>query len=438
MIRVFALVAGWLATAMPAAAVIDITEVETPGGLEAWLVEDPSIPFVSIEIAFRGGTSVDPEGRRGAVNLMTGLLEEGAGTRDARAFAVARDDLAAGFSFSASDDAVTISARFLTESADAAIDLLADALARPRFDPQAVERVRAQVLSGLRSDTEDPQAIAGRVLARNLYGEDHPYATPGEGTLDSVAALDRDDLRAAHAAALARDRVVIGAAGDITPERLAELLDRLLADLPQTGAPLPGPAETRFPGGVQVEPFPTPQSVIRFYQPGVDRHDPDFFEAFVLNQILGGGGFTARLMEEVREKRGLTYGIYSYLSTKDHADIWTGAASTLNARAGETVEVTRAQWARMAEDGPTAEELEAAKTYLIGGYPLRFDGNGTIAGILAGMQLDGLPVSYVDTRNARIAEITLEDVRRVARERLDPERLTFLVVGQPEGVSDAQ
>jgi zinc protease len=432
--RILFAVLAAAALALPARAEVEIQQIESPGGISAWLVEEPTIPFVALEIVFRGGTSLDPTDKGGAVNLMTALLEEGAADMDARAFAAARDDLAASFRFDASDDSVSVSARFLSDTRADAADLLRAALAAPRFDEDAVDRVRAQVLSGLRSDAEDPNAIAGRAFSTAIYGE-HPYARPGEGTLDSVAALSRDDLLAAHAGALARDRVHVAAAGDISAAELAALIDRVLADLPATGAPQPGPAAVTFDGGTTVIDFPTPQSVISFGQPGIGRHDPDFFAAFVLNQILGGGGFGSRLTEEVRVKRGLTYGIYSYLSTKDHADLYVGGASTANARAAETVEVVRAEWRRMAEEGPTAAEVEAAKTYLIGGYPLRFDSNAAIARIMVGMQLDGLTPDYIATRNDMVAAVTPDDVRRVAAELLDPEALTFFVVGQPAGLT---
>lgn len=423
----------WLAACLPAFATIDIQEVKTPAGFTAWLVEEPSIPFVSLQIVFRGGTSIDPEGARGATYLMTGLIEEGAGDLDARGFATARDDLAAGFGFDASDDAVSVSAQFLSESTDQAVALLETALARPRFDQDAVDRVREQVLSGLRSNAEDPDEIASNAFAAQVFG-DHPYGSPGEGTIDSVTALTRDDIVAAHRSAFARDRVYVAAAGDITPEKLAEVIDRLMADLPETGAPLPPDVTPAFDGSTSVVPYNTPQSAILFGQPGLPRHDDDYFAAYVLNEVLGGSGFGARLMSEVREKRGLTYGIYSYLANKDHADLLVGRAATANARAGETIAVVRDEWARMAAEGPTEAELDKAKTYLIGAYPLRFDSNDSIAEILVGMQLDGLTPEYVETRNDKVAAVTLADAKRVAAELIQPDKLTFVVVGQPEGL----
>ena len=299
-----------LLLALPARADIEITEVVSPGGITAWLVEENTIPFTALEIRFRGGASVEPAEKRGATNLMTALLEEGAGDLDARAFATAREELAASFRYSVSDDAVSVSAQFLTENRDDAVELLRQALLSPRFDADAIERVRAQILSGLRSDEKNPRAIAARRFDAVIYG-DHPYGSSLDGTIETVAALTRDDLVAAHAGSLARDRIHVSAVGDITADDLATLLDALLGDLPAAGAEMPGPADVSFPGGVDVVEFPTPQSVVQFGQPGIGQEHPDFFAAFILDHILGGGGFESRLMTEVREKRGLTYGIYN-------------------------------------------------------------------------------------------------------------------------------
>ncbi|WP_126979065.1 M16 family metallopeptidase [Frigidibacter oleivorans] len=424
-------------SALPLRAAVDIQTVTSPGGIDAWLVEDHSIPFVALELRFRGGASLDAPGKRGATYLMTALLEEGAADLDAQGFAAARESLAARLSFDVGDDALSVSARMLTETRDEAADLLKLALTQPRFDADAVERVRGQVLSGLQSDAQDPNVLADRAFSRLAFG-DHPYGTPYEGTLDSVAALTRDDLVAAKDAVLARDRVVASAVGDITAAELGALLDTLLADLPATGAPMPDDVVPDLTAGVTTVDFPTPQSVVVFGQPGMERDDPDFFAAYILNQILGGGGFSSRLMTEVREARGLSYGVYSYLVPRDHAATWQGSLASSNARAAEAIDVVRSEWAKVAAEGVTAEELEAAKTYLTGSYPLRFDGNSRIADILVGMQLDDLPPDYVETRNAKIEAVTLDDIRRVAGEWLMPGRLRFVVVGQPEALDGAE
>jgi zinc protease len=417
----------------PAHAAVDIEEVVSPGGITAWLVEEHSIPFVSIEIRFKGGASLDEEGKRGAIHLMTGLLEEGAGSRDARAFAAEAETLATRFGFDIYGDSLVISASMLSENRDAAVDLLRTALIEPRFDGDAIERVRAQVLSILRSNATDPNEIASARFDELAFGT-HPYGSGLEGTEESVAALTRDDLVAAKDRVMARDRIHVAAVGDITAEELGPLLDRLLGDLPETGAPMPERADYVLEGGVTVVPFATPQSVVIFGHEGIERFDPDFFPAFVLNQVLGDHGFTSRLMAEVREKRGLTYGIGTYLMPMDLAEIYIGQFASANNRVAEAVEVVRAEWMKAAAEGITQEELDKAITYLTGSYPLRFDGNANIAGILAGMQAEGLPIDYIETRNAQIEAVTLDDVRRVAARVLRPEDLHFVVVGEPEGI----
>jgi zinc protease len=434
--RIGAALSGMVAAAlmaMPAVAEVRIQDITTPGGIRVWLVEDHSIPFTALELRFRGGTSLDAPGKRGAVHLMSGLLEEGAGDLDARAYARELESLAASFGYDASDDSVSVSARFLTENRDAAMALLRQTIRNPRFDPDAIERVRAQVLSGIRSSAKDPGDIARNAFARMAFG-DHPYGSDSSGTIESVSALTRDDLMAAHRAVFARDRLYVGAVGDITPEELGVLVDNLLGDLPETGAPIPGPADVRITGGVSVIEFDTPQSVALFGQRGIKRDDADFFAAYVMNQILGGGSFKSRLMTEVREKRGLTYGVYSYLAPKDLAAVYMGSVSSANDRIAEAIGVVRDEWARAATEGFTAKEVEDAKTYLTGAYPLRFDGNARIAGIMVGMQMEDLPIDYIATRNDKVAAVTLEDVNRVARELLDPAGLRFVVVGKPEGL----
>ncbi|MHA7875644.1 M16 family metallopeptidase [Roseivivax sp.] len=416
-----------------ASAAVDIQEVTSGAGHAAWLVEEPSIPFVSLELRFEGGASLDPEGKRGAINLMTGLLEEGAGEMDARAFTAAQEGLAARFSYDVGDDSLSVSARFLTENMDEAVALLRKSLVDPRFDEDAIERVKAQVLASIQSDKTDPDVIAGETFSKQVFGE-HPYGSSIEGTPESLAGITREDLFAARDAALATERAFIGAAGDISAEELGALIDRLFADLPQEGPALPEDITVQTEGKTEVVSFATPQSVALFGHSGIDRDDPDFFAAFVMNQILGGGGFEARLMTEVREKRGLTYGVYSYLADKNHAELMMGRVSSSNDRIAEAISVIREEWRRMAEEGVTAEELEAAQTYLTGAYPLRFDGNGPIADILVGMQMQGLSADYVETRNDKVEAVTLEDIRRVAGRLLKPEELYFVVVGEPEGL----
>lgn len=428
------LLCALLLAPLTARAEVAIQVVTSPGGLTAWLVEEPSIPFVAMDIRFKGGANLDAPGKRGAVYLMSGLLEEGAGDLDARAFTESRETLAARFSFDAYNDSLTVSAQFLTANRDASLALLKSALTDPRFDADAVERVRGQVLSIIDSNAQDPNDIASATLAALSY-PDHPYGTPIEGTTDSITALTRDDLIAAHAATMARDRVYIGVTGDITAAELGPLLDALLGDLPATGAALPTQASYALAGGTTVVDYPSPQSVVLFGHEGIDRHDDDFFAAYVMNEILGASGFESRLMQEVREERGLTYGIGSFLVPRDYGAQYLGQFSSSNDKVAEAIAVTTAEWARMATEGVTQAELTAAQTYLTGAYPLRFDGNSRIAGILVGMQMQDLPTSYITTRNAKVNAVTLDDIKRVAARVLRPDDLHFVVVGQPQGVT---
>ncbi len=427
-----ALVAAW-----PAWAEIKIQDVTSPGGIKAWLVEEHGIPFTALEIRFLGGTSLDRPGKRGEVNLMTALIEEGAGDLDSQGFAAARDALAAELHFRSDQDGVGVSAQFLTENRDQVVDLLHLALTTPRFDPDAVERVRGQVIAGLQSDAKDPDAIAGRILRAKAYGA-HPYGTVGDGTEKSVAALTRDDMLAAFAGAIARDRIYVAAAGDITPQELGALLDRLLGDLPPTGAKVPERVELAAKAGVSVTAFPGPQTSISFYQGGMRFNDPDYFAASILTEIIGGKGFASRLMDELREKRGLTYGAGAGLAAYDHAEIMSGGLSVSNENAAEAIKVIREIWADVAASGVTQKELDDTKTYMTGSYPLRFDGNGTIASILVGMQIMGLPTDYPATRNTRVEAVTLADVKRVAGSLLTPDKLYFVVVGTPVGVEASE
>ncbi|MEL6914896.1 MAG: pitrilysin family protein [Pseudomonadota bacterium] len=420
--------------ALPAWAEVDIQEVTSPGGIDAWLVEESSIPFTALELRFDGGASLDPEGLRGATNLMMGMLEEGSGDMDARAFAEARETLAARFDFEAYGDSVSISASFLSENRDEAVALLRQALTQPTFDEVAVARVKRQVLSGIRSDALDPDEISSTRFYEMAFG-DHPYGSDLAGTEESVAAITRADLETARQNALALDRLHVGAVGDITAEELGLLLDELLGDLPASGPALPPRVDFTLPGGTTVVDFEGPQSTALFGHVGIERDDPRYFAAFILMEILGGGGIESRLGFEVREERGLTYGISAFIVPRDLSEMILGRVRSSNETIAEAIEVTRDVWERTATEGVTPEELARTQTYLTGAYPLRFDGNGRIANILAGMQQADLGIDYIATRNANIEAVTLEEVNRVAREILLPDALHFVVVGEPVGLS---
>ena len=427
-------VALFILIAFPLRAEVDITPVTTPSGLTVWLVEERSIPFVAIDLIFAGGASLESDDQAGAVNLMASLLSQGAGDMDAQAFATRTEELAARLSFSSGRDSVSVSARFLTEDVEATIDHLRLALVDPRFDEDAIARERAQVLAQLRRDQLEPNTLASRAFARAAFGE-HPYARETNGTADTVAALDRAALLDAHRGAIARDRVYIGAAGDISAEELGVLVDRLFEGIPETGWPIPERAEFLAEPGLEIVPFDGPQSVVAFGHDGIARDDPEFLTAFVVNEIFGGGRFGTRLMRSLREERGLTYGIGAFLSSGALGESYQGRLSTDNANVEIVIELLREEWARMGRDGVTAEELDRIKTYLTGAYPLRFDGNGSIASIMASMQYQGFDRDYVNIRNDLIDVLTLDEVNDLAARLFDPEALFFVVVGQPVGLN---
>lgn len=424
-----------LAAAVLPAQAAKVTRVVSPGGIEAWLVREPAIPIVSLELAFRGGASLDPPGREGLANMVSGLLDEGADDLDSHAFQTRLQELAVHMSFDAGLDTFRGSLKTLSENLDDAFDLLRLALAAPRFDVEPVERVRRQILAGLAQAEEEPSRIARRTWFRTAF-PDHPYGRPVRGTEESVAAITTDDLAAFVAHQFSRDKLLVAVVGDVGPERLAGLLDATFGTLPSTSTVAEVPeALAADSATLIVVRKPNPQSVVVFGHAGLKRDDPDFYAAVVMNNILGSGAFTSRLYDEVREKRGLAYSVYTYLYPLDHAGLILGGVNTQNNRVKESLAIIRREFARMRDEGVTEEELADAKTFLTGSFPLRLSSNGKIANILVGIQLDELGIDYLEHRNGYIDAVTLEDVRRVAARLLTPEALRIVVVGEPEGLA---
>jgi zinc protease len=306
------------------------------------------------------------------------------------------------------------------------------ALTQPRFDPEAVARIRGQLEAHLRGQQEDPDWVANQRLWATLF-PNHPYGRPVEGTLDSLPRIDREDLRRFATERLGRDRLVLGVVGDITPAELVELLRATFGALPAKAAPADvAEAAVNLDGGVHITEMDVPQSAVALAQGGLKREDPRFYSLTVLNQILGGGGLTSRLFDEVREKRGLVYSVQTGLVPLAHSALVLGGAGTANERVADTIRVIREQWRRIAADGLGADELADSKTYLTGSFPLRLSGSGRIAALLVSVQLDNLGIDYLDRRNALIEAVTLEDVNTLARELLAPDKLTFIIAGLPK------
>ncbi|MCB1515038.1 MAG: insulinase family protein [Hyphomicrobiaceae bacterium] len=428
-IFVLALALG-LAFSRPASA-MKIQTIKSPGGIEAWLVEEHSVPLVAMRFAFRGGSAQDPDDKSGLANFMSAMLDEGAGDLTSSQFQERQEELAMRMSYSDSRDAFSGNFESLTENLAESVALLRLAINKPRFDADAVERIRKQLLSNLVYSERDPDKVAAKSWFESAF-PGHPYGRSASGTAETINAITGADLEAYRKRTFARENLEVAVVGDIDAESLGKLLDEIFGDLPAKPE-LKAIAETApVKGGVEkIVEMSVPQSVAVFGLPSVKRKDPDFMAAFVLNHILGGGGFASQLMEEVREKRGLAYSVYSYLMPEDHAAVMLGSVATKNESIGESLGVIRDVLKRMAGTGPTATELENAKRYLVGSYALRFDTSGKIASQLLGLQLEDFGPDYVENRNALIEAVTLDDIKRVAARWLDPSQLIVTVVGKP-------
>ncbi|GLU28354.1 peptidase M16 [Brucella sp. NBRC 12950] len=399
---------------------IEIQEVVSPKGIKAWLVEDNSVPLVSMRFSFKGGTSQDPGGKEGLANLMTGLFDEGAGDLDSDSFQERIDNLGGEMSFTASPDSVSGSIRMLAENRNAVSDLLALAVNKPRFDQDAVDRIRQQVVASLEASQRNPSTIASRKFSEVLYGN-HPYGRPDEGTVKSLQSISREDLATFHRKNFARDRLTVGVVGSINAKDLGEMLDKVFGDLPANAELVPVPDAKLALGTTTSLSFDMPQTSISFVYPAIPRKDPEFFAAYLMNHILGGG-FTSRLYAEVREKRGLAYSVSSSMALRDHVSALTISTATRPEKAQESLKIIREQVSAMANDGPTEAELEAAKSYLKGSYAVNnLDSSVSIADTLVGLQEAGLDREYIDKRAELIDAVTLDQVKAIAKKLLEAE-----------------
>ena len=438
MSRLFAAVFAAIAllVAAPAAA-MTIEKIVSPSGITAWLVREHSVPLIALNYAFHGGSAQDEPDKAGTANLAADLLDEGAGDLDGKTFHERLENHAIELRFQVARDYFHGSLRTLNEHRDEAFDLLHLALSAPRFDADAVERVRGQMLSVLRRDSSNPNSIASRRWWETAF-PDHPYGRESRGTLDSVPRIAATDLRDYVHRVFARNELTVSIVGDIDAQAAGALIDRAFAGLPAKSDLKPvADASLRGLGRRIVIDLDVPQAVVTFGGPGLARHDPDFMAGYVVNHILGGGTFSSRLYREVREKRGLAYGVSDSLVWFRRAAVVLGGTATRADRTADALVIVERETKRMAADGPTAEELAAAKAFLKGAYALSLDSSAKIAAQLTQIQLDNLGIDYIQRRGAMIDAVSIEDAKRVAK-RLYGGGMLVTVAGRPKGLTSSE
>ena len=417
-----------------AAHAVDVERVISPGGIEAWLVQDHANPLLSMNFAFAGGAELNSKDKNGLDNLAASTMDEGAGTLDSKAFQQRLTDQSISLRFSAGLDSFGGHLKTLTKNRNEAFDLLRLALTQPRFDVEPVARLKSQIKAGLRSNQEDPGTLAYQTLFKTFY-PGHGYGNRSKGTLKGLVSINHDDLVGFVKTRLAKDGLKIGVVGDVTPMQLGYLLDQTFGGLPETSNFKPVPdIKTEAKGRVTIIKKDVVQSTIVFAVQGPKRDDPDFYSAVVMNHILGGGSFTSRLYTEIREKRGLAYSVGTSLYPLKHTGLIVGNAGTENARVGETVNIVRREWKRLANGDLQQQELKDAKNYVTGSFPLRLTSTSAIAQVLVAMQVHNLGIDYLDQRNAYIQAVTLESVRHVAAKYLKPDTMDVVIVGKPNGI----
>lgn len=424
-----------LTIAAPASATT-IERIVSPGGIEAWLVREPAVPLVVVDFAFAGGAVQDPPGKGGTAELVSSMLDDGVGDYDFNTFHDRLERKAIEMNFSVDRETLRGSMRTLKENSDEAFEDLRLSLNAPRFDASDIELNRAQVLAALRRATSSPGDIANRRWWETAFAG-HPYGRPVNGSLESVPTVTVDDLRAYAHRVLARSNLKVAIVGDIDPDAARAMLDHVFGGLPAKADLVP--VETVSPQGLGrriVVNLDVPQSVVEFGGAGIARKDPDFMAAYIVNHILGGGTFSSRLYQEVREKRGLAYSVSDSLMWLDHSAMFLGTTATRDDRTGETLDLIQSEIHRLAENGPTADELAKAKSYLNSAFVLNLDTSSKVAGLLIQLQLDDLGVDYISRRTAMIDAVSLDDARRVAKRLLDG-GLLVTVVGKPEGVASS-
>jgi zinc protease len=411
---------------------VNIQEVKAANGLTAWMVESHEIPVVSVAIAFRdAGNAADPKGLAGLVRLLTSTLDEGAGPWDSQGFKKFLLEKNIELHIAATNDTFQLNFRTIKENVGEAFRVLNLVLRDPKFDDESLSRVKNQILTSLEQSLHNENFIAHQTLNSLIFG-DHPYGRTAQQILKEFPKITATQMRQFIKDRLTRDQIVISAVGDITSNELKDYLDKTFGDFPEKSAPsdLKNVALLNL-GTTTVETLDIPQSLVYFTQPGITRDDPDFYAAVVMMKIMGDGDYESRLWNEVREKRGLTYGIQADVNYSKYASLLIGGTSTKNNSVQEVVTLIRKVWKDMSE-GASQAELDFVKKRMVGSFALNFSSTHRIAKALVTYQMDKLGTDYINKRNEIISSLTLEQINKVAKRLLNPEKLTFIIVGKPE------
>jgi zinc protease len=429
-------VAAALIAGAGAASAMTIEKIVSPSGIQAWLVREKAVPLVTLNYAFHGGASQDEADKAGTAHLAADMLDEGAGDLDSKTFHERLENHAIEMTFQAGRDYLHGSLRSLNEHRDEAFDLLGLALTRPRFDADAVERVRRQELASLQRDTTNPNNLASRRWWETAF-PGHPYGRESRGTLETMPLITVDDLRDYGRRVFARNELTVSIVGDVDAKTAGALIDRAFAGLPPKNdlKPVANAVPTGLGRRIVIN-VDVPQAVVTFGGQGIARNDPEFMAAYIVNHILGGGSFSSRLYKEVREKRGLAYGVSDSLVWFKRAAVVLGGTATQADRTADALAVIEQEIKRMGEEGPTPDELAAAKSFLKGSYALGLDTSAKIAAQLNQIQIDNLGIDYIQRRGALIDAVTIEDAKRVAR-RLYSSGMLVTVAGRPKGLTSS-
>lgn len=415
------------------AAILDIQQVTSPQGIQAWLVEDHTVPVISVRFMFKQAGAVnDPLDKQGLSQILSNTLDEGAGDLDSKAFQERLNDHSISLGFQSSRDDFGGAVKTLSKYQGEAFDLLKLALTSPRFDKDPIRRMIDSNLVRIRSNMTNPEWMNARLTNEILYAG-HPYAMNTGGTLTSLPRITAADLRTKFNTQFARDNLIVAVAGDMSAAEVSVMLDKVFGQLPKI-ATVQKVNDVVFGDQPSVSLYQQniPQTIINMVIPGIKHTDPDYHAAEVMDFILGSSGFGSRLTEEVREKRGLTYGIYSGLSEMDHSAILSVGTATRNEMTGEVINITKNVMAGMTSDKITDKELKDAKSYLVGSVPLQLTSTDRISGMLIGLLRDDLPVDYMEQRAAAIQKLTSDDVLRVSRKLLSAQNVKIILVGKPE------